>query len=211
MRDEIKIRHAVKAERQLLAVEVLVQLAVFLRLLDEGVDEFKIALALVGVGKLFRQLARRGEHGGERDAHQFAVPAEISEQSDENIFRLSAKIAAARHRLLQHAIPLVMRLVHQRLKQPRLVGKMVIQRRFGNLGVVHDMLHRSRRIAGVGEAFERRLKNLPPGFGTVFQHNLPNGRYGGGVCQTKVKGRTEWFSVVCRPVLDAAWNAGGCR
>ena len=41
--------------------------------------------------------------------------------------------------------------MHQRLEQPGLVLEMIIQGGLGQPGVVHDVLHRGRRVAVVGK------------------------------------------------------------
>ena len=173
----MEVCQSVKTKRQFAAIEAFVQLAVFLRSPDERMDKLEIALAFLRAGKVFRHFARRGEHGGEGDSHQLAVLAEIIEQRRENVFQLGVDVGVGRRRFAQDAVALVVRLVHQRLKQARLVGKMIIKRRLGNFGVIYDVLDGCGGIAGVRETLERGAEYQLAGVRNAFGHNLPNGRY----------------------------------
>ena len=79
----------------------------------------------------------------------------------------------------QEPVTLVMRLMHQRLEQAGLVLEMIIERGLGEFGGVHDVLHRRRGVARMGEVFERRPQKLPSSSRIVHRlghKNLPNGR-----------------------------------
>ena len=147
-------------------------------------DEFKIALALVRIAQPFRHLARRGEHGGERNPHQLPVLAEIIEQHGEDALELAADIFGLFRRLAQQAVTLVVRLGHERLEQAGLVLEMIIERGLGQFGLVHDVLHRRGGVARMGEVFERRPQKLPPGprnvhrLGHKTYRTVGNGRHG---------------------------------
>src|SRR5436309_2959163 len=68
------------------------------------------------------------------------------------------------HRLADEPVTFVVRLVHQRLVELGLAGKVIVERRLGHARVAHDVRDGRRRVAAMGETLERGAQNLLPCF-----------------------------------------------
>ena len=125
---------------------------------------------LLEAGGIF---ALGGEDDGEGEAEEIGLAAGEGGERDDDVSELVDGGFFRRRGLAHQAQALVHGVVDQRLEQAFLVAEVIIERGFGDLRLVGDVLHRSSGIAAVGEEFQANIKQALARIGGRFGHGGP--------------------------------------